>query len=300
MLSDPYSRKLKIRSEDGVHRLKVVDGKGSDKTQGFGGSQPYVYLDYSDIASEQQRQPVVINALHYVGQSNEPVGVSWKFYDVGNKHDAEVARASDAESKLDAKVELYHATDSKSIADYKASNDAMLNGVWATLVTEVADRKTDTVNLEAKLNVETSIRSAADTVHTNAIASTNNELSAEVKERKSEVVRLDARISSETSARQADALSEAQLRESADAKLQASLDALSLTSAGSVNVEKARAEAVEAGLQNQITALLSNTDAVALNSLAELVSQYSQYNTSLVYRVSQLEAVLADLVEKSF
>lgn len=300
MLSDPYSRKLKIRSDDGLHRLKVVDGKGSDKTQGFGASQPYVYLDYSDIASEQQRQPVVINALHYVGQSNEPVGLVWKFYDVGNKHDEEVKERKAEDAALNTKVELYHATDSKSIADYKSSNDAMLNGVWATLVTEVADRKTDTFNLESKVNVEASARSAADTVHTNAIAQANLDLSAEVKERKSEVVRLDASILTEKQQRESADANEAQLRESADAKLQASLDALSLTSAGGVNFEKARAEAVEAGLQNQITALLSNTDAVALNSLAELVTQYSQYNTSLVFRVSQLEAVLADLVEKSF
>lgn len=300
MLSDPYSRKLKIRSNDGVHRLKVSDGKGSDKTQGFGASQPYVYLDYSDNASEQQRQPVVINALHYVGQSNEPVGVSWKFYDVGNKHDAEVARASYAESQLDAKVEQYKTEHDEALQEEADRAIGVEDGLLTAIQGEVSGRQTADFNLNTLITAESKTARASELVLTNAVAQLDLDGKAETKERKSEVVRLDASILTEKQQRESADANEAQLRESADAKLQASVDALSYTSAGGINVEKARAEAVEAGLQNQISALLNNTDATALNSLAELVTQYSQYNTSLVSRVSQLEAVLADLVEKSF
>ena len=39
--------------------------------------------------------------------------------------------------------------------------------------------------------------------------------------------------------------------------------------------EKTRAEAAEADLQSQISNLLSNTDETALNSLAEIVQDYT-------------------------
>jgi len=50
-----------------------------------------------------------------------------------------------------------------------------------------------------------------------------------------------------------------------------------LTQASSAGVvgEKTRAEGVEAGLQTQISQLLENTDEVALNSLAEIVADYT-------------------------
>jgi len=49
----------------------------------------------------------------------------------------------------------------------------------------------------------------------------------------------------------------------------------------SIDDEKGRAEGVEAGLQSQITNLLSNTDEVALNSLAELVAEFSTNGTTI-------------------
>ena len=101
------------------------------------------------------------------------------------------------ETSLATEVSDRKAGDAKvasDLADEVKRASAMENGIWATLVMEVADRKTDTFNLEAKVTAEASARSAADTVHTNAIASLNSSVSAEVAERKSEVVRLDARI----------------------------------------------------------------------------------------------------------
>jgi len=64
----------------------------------------------------------------------------------------------------------------------------------------------------------------------------------------------------------------------------------------SVNEEKTRAQASEASLQSQISNLLSNTDAVALNSLAEIVAAYGNADNALDARISQLEQQVAALL----
>ena len=64
-------------------------------------------------------------------------------------------------------------------------------------------------------------------------------------------------------------------------------------------VESGRAQTAEAGLQSQISSLLSNTDAVALNSLAELVADYRVNGSGLEGRLIFLEGVVAALVAKS-
>ena len=65
-----------------------------------------------------------------------------------------------------------------------------------------------------------------------------------------------------------------------------------------VTVESSRAQTVEAGLQSQISNLLSNTDAVTLNSLAELVADYRLNGSGLESRIVYLEGVVAALVDK--
>ena len=61
--------------------------------------------------------------------------------------------------------------------------------------------------------------------------------------------------------------------------------------------EAARAAAAEASLQGQISNLLSNTDAVSLNSLSELVSAYTAGDQGLNSRLVQIESQLAALLE---
>ena len=70
--------------------------------------------------------------------------------------------------------------------------------------------------------------------------------------------------------------------------------------------ETARAQQRENDLQQQITSLLANTDATALNSLAELVADYSAngsgVNTALqaaLARIDQLEQTVAALQNSS-
>ena len=73
-----------------------------------------------------------------------------------------------------------------------------------------------------------------------------------------------------------------------------------------IATETARAQQIENNLQQQITSLLANTDATALNSLAELVADYSAngsgVNTALqaaLARIDQLEQTVAALQNSS-
>ena len=54
--------------------------------------------------------------------------------------------------------------------------------------------------------------------------------------------------------------------------------------------ETARATVVEQDLQSQISALLANTDAVALNSLAELVTDYRQNGQGVADSIASYQA----------
>ena len=68
---------------------------------------------------------------------------------------------------------------------------------------------------------------------------------------------------------------EAARAKAAELYLNQELFTLTQASNSGVAGEKTRAEAVEAGLQTQISNLLSNTDETALNSLAEIVQDYT-------------------------
>ena len=65
-----------------------------------------------------------------------------------------------------------------------------------------------------------------------------------------------------------------------------------------IAAEATLARTAEANLQTQITALLSNTDAVALNSLAELVTEFST-NGSTITSSLQDEVARATAAENA-
>ena len=171
----------------------------------------------------------------------------------------------------------------------------MENGIWATLVMEVADRKTDTFNLEAKVTAEASARSAADTVHTNAIAQLNLDVSAEVKERKSEVVRLDARILQEIQTRGDSVYNEAVLRTAADDALGVRCDGLVTSVAGlsaSVGADVKR-------IDGRIDFIVSNVNPSSLDSLTEIVSNFNANGATYASRLTYLEGIIQELVNRS-
>ena len=191
-------------------------------------------------------------------------------------------KAGDAKNAGDLDTEVKRAT-------------AMENGIWATLVTEVADRKTDTFNLEAKVTAEASARSAADTVHTNGLAQVNIDLAAESKTARAAESKLASDLSTESKARSDEDAkingllsNESKARSDADAKLTADVAA-----------ELSRAQAAEGKLSDRIDFIVSNTNPAALDSLTELVSHFNANGVTYSNRLLWLEGVVQELLNKS-
>ena len=63
-------------------------------------------------------------------------------------------------------------------------------------------------------------------------------------------------------------------------------------------MEKARAEGVEASLQQQISNILSNTDTTALNSLAEIVQSFQNADNTISGALATLQASFDDLKDR--
>jgi hypothetical protein len=91
-------------------------------------------------------------------------------------------------------------------------------------------------------------------------------------------------ISSETTARTTAVATETADRIAGDSDLQSAIDA-----------EISRATSAESGLQSQISNVLSNTDATALNSLAEIVAEFQNADSTLTGAVSDHGTRLTDL-----
>ena len=66
-----------------------------------------------------------------------------------------------------------------------------------------------------------------------------------------------------------------------------------------LGAEKARAEAAEVKLSSRIDFIVSNTDGAAIDSLSEIVSQFSQNGAGYADRLTYLENVVTALVNKS-
>jgi hypothetical protein len=132
---------------------------------------------------------------------------------------------------------------------------------------------------------EATARASADTILSNSIA-------AEISRASTAEVAVDVKVDSET-----------QSRIAADGVVQANLDAEAAARVSAVASEAQSRAADVSALQSQISNLLANTDAVALNSLAELVAAYEAGDSSLAVqaagiltRLAAAEAVINDLV----
>ena len=66
-----------------------------------------------------------------------------------------------------------------------------------------------------------------------------------------------------------------------------------------LGAEKARAEAAEVKLSDRIDFIVSNTNPSSIDSLSEIVSQFSQNGAGYADRLTYLENVVTALVNKS-
>ena len=130
-------------------------------------------------------------------------------------------------------------------------------------------------------------------------------IAAEIVDRTAADTGLQNQITAEISARAtavqavADALDVQEAKQVQDDVDQASALAAEASARASADAdEETRALAAEAGLQAQITNILSNTDPAALDSLAEILSHISTEDATLATSIATLQAKVDDLEDK--
>lgn len=197
---------------------------------------------------------------------------------------AEVVRATNAEASLQVNINAEAAT--------RLSQD---NAHSASIAQEISDRQTGDYQLDVKISSETARAQASELVLTNSIAQTDLDVTAEEKARADADTKLNDAVSAEVKARgdadyklTTDLSYESKSRADADSKLTVDL-------ASEVTDRKSEVNRLD-GRLNFIT---HNTDPTALDSLSEIVAQFSQNGQGYAARLSWLEAVVADLVSKT-
>ena len=279
---DYKSHELNLYSDDNKCHLFYKDGQLNPQwAPGFGQGQKFQYVRYTQVDDGGYMHPIVVAGLHYLDTNGFVSGVGWSFYEVKNSITQEAKDRNDADIKI--------ATD---------------------LQTEVTDRKS-AIDAEAKARSETDQSIISTIVAENKMHTDNFNL-------------LGAQIVSENKARIAAVSAEAKARGDADANLFSaiqSVEADSKTRDSALDVklsqEKSRAEGAEASLSNRIDTeitdrksdvsrldgridfITNNADGAAIDSLAEIVSQFNLNGATLASRLTYLEQVVASLVNKS-
>jgi hypothetical protein len=279
---DYKSHELNLYSDDNKCHLFFKDGQLNPQwAPGFGQGQKFQYVRYTQVDDGGYMHPIVVAGLHYLDTNGFVSGVGWFFYEVKNSITDESKARNDADIKI--------ATD---------------------LQTEVQDRK-NAIDAEAKARSETDQSIIATIVAENKMHTDNFNL-------------LGAQIVSENKARVAAVSAETKAREDADANLLGaiqSVEADSKTRDSALDVklslERTRVEGVEASLSGRIDTeitdrksdvsrldgridfITNNADGAAIDSLAEIVSQFNLNGATLASRITYLEGVVASLVNKS-
>ena len=247
-----------------------------------------------------QDKPVDFNML-----SVQDVDVHTKMFDNESKFNAEQSRAIAEEQRIQGELDTEEARAASEESRIEGLFNAEKSRVNAQesleaqqLAAETLAREQKDILIDAAIAQEANTRQAADTVHTQAIVDEKNR--AEGEESRIEG-KFDAYKTSNDSRATADEQEFVSYKSSNDTKLDdhiADFEAQQLKQIADDLTEKNRAEASEANLQTQITSVLSNTDAVALNSLAEIVDKFNTDGVGYAQRLTSLEAVVNALVEQ--
>ena len=282
MMADYKSRELTLHRDDG-YKFRIEKVVGNDdlgpcfslKTTNSSGAGDFgIYVP-----------GLKVDTMYGVRMVGPLLGThEYKLISLDQNLQAETSRAVAAEVKLQQNV------DSETAA--RVATD---NYHTAQIAQEISDRQTGIFQLDTKLGIEVSRAMASELVLTNNVASVTAGLATEVSERKAEVVRLDARILQEIITRGDSVHNEAVLREAADVALGVRCDSLVAGAAAEV----ARAQAAEGKLSDRIDFIASNTSPQALDSLTELLAHFNTNGAGYAARLSWLESVVQELVNKS-
>jgi len=257
---DYKSHELNLYSNNNVGRLRFVDGKGTGLGPGFGQNQEYIFAKYTDDAKGQYQWPVCIPELHTIDNSTGYVmGVSWYIMDTRTQ----VADEKKARENADADLSSTLSVESKarSDADTKLSSD-------------LSDESKARISADQKLSDSLVADSKA---HTDYEALLAGQITAEVSSRATAVSAVDGKLTVERTRALA-----------AEGVIQSNVD----------DEAKARSDA-DSKLSDRIDFIVSNTNPSAIDSLSEIVSQFSQNGQGYASRLTYLESVVASLVNKS-
>jgi hypothetical protein len=193
-----------------------------------------------------------------------------------------------AREDADVAINLSISTESKARVD----GDLVHTNAIAA---ETAARISADVVINAAISTESSQRQAADLIHTSSIAQVNLDLQAESKARSDGDAKSAADLALESKARSdadskltSDLAAESTRAQAAEVKVAGDLAFLT----NSVNTDVKR-------LDERINFIASNTDQAALDSLTEIVNNFNVNGAGYASRLTYLEGVIADLVNKS-
>ena len=257
-------------------------------------------LDQVDVSYDSGSLPVNFLNLYASG-----VDVSEQMADNASAILAEASRAFNAEGDLSAYVDTNREALDDVDAGLRTDIDAEVarsiqidDEVIAGLAAEVVNRQTGDSTLQNSLNLEVTRASGAETSINNALVdyklSNDTKLDADIAELASYKSSNDAKLDSQITTYDAYVVS----NDARSANIEASVVQSNTDSSGLVSAEEAARIAAVANLQTQINNLIANTDATALNSLAEIVTNYQSIDNAVISRLNSIEATLTELVNQ--
>ena len=289
-MADFKSRELNIYSQDSSYKLKAK----SDVIGGLGDVVMTLKYGIANVdGSTSGTWPIYIPAVA-CDYNNAPSSVSSVLYQLNQADQAEASRALAAESALQSDAKIKYDTNALAISQEVARATAVDSKHTADIASETLARQQADSQLSTSLLLETSARQAGDTALSDLIATNKNIFDIYVVSNDSEVGQVRDMINDSITRVEGKIDTERKERENEDRMLDDKVSSVQ----NAVIAEASRAQSVEAGLQSQISNLLSNTDAVALNSLAELVADYRLNGSGLESRIVYLEGVVAALVDR--
>lgn len=219
-------------------------------------------------------------------------------HSVGDKIQSVETSISDTKTDLQSEAMARMTQDMKLTTDIqteKTRAEGVESYLTATVSQETADRISQDTALDLKISNNFSSLTASDVIHTTAIATVNSRLDSEIKTRGDLFT------------------AEYAVRSAADNTLEGKINDLKTLEATHYlyldqridGEKKSREDAdvsilssmtsIQTSLQNQISSILQNTDAVALNSLAELVADYTSQGQGYVATINALTARVVSL-----
>jgi len=283
MIPVDYKSKELTLYNDGGYKLQIrpIDGS-TDAGPGFS----FKTTNLENIGDWGVHIPMLkVDTMYGVRNVGSLIGMHEYYINQLNVNlPAEVVRATNAEASLQANINAEAAA--------RLSQD---NTHSAQIAQEIADRQTQDYFLEIKVTNEVARAQASELVLTNSIAQTDLDVEAEEKARIAADSKINDAVSAEVKAR-GDA--DFKLTTDLGAESKARLDADTKFSSD-LAFESGERKSEVARLDGRINFIQSNVDPVAIDSLTEIVNNFSVNGASYSSRLTWLEQVVANLVNKT-